>query len=177
MKKLIAIAVLALAGFTSTAQTTNAPAQPTFLLPANTPVLSILTNIPTVSLQAEQFGVQVATVMQGTTTFENSISFEYVIHTNFAVMAEIQNGGAGSSVVNSAGVFLKVRKAWSQYEVYGDMGGRRNWATGHWEGVAGIGAAYSPTPHLSCFVEQRLIATSAKNAPATETLMGIKLPF
>jgi hypothetical protein len=174
---LAALTALPLAATPSPAQTNSASAPPPAL--AAPPLLAILTNLPATSLGNERLSVCAGTVMRGTTSFENSLSARCVVRTNFAFAAEIQDGPS-SSVVDSFGLQVQVRKAWNAAEVYALMGGRRNWPLRKWEGVAGLGASWQPMPQstrIAVFAEQRIIAGALGSQPQTETVAGIRCPF
>lgn len=118
---------------------------------APTPIPSpqdIVTNLPSSSFTNATFELQIGT-RANNLNVENIIAGRFNITQKFFVGAEIQNGPA-STVIDLAGVSIGVRKPWDAAEVYGMVGGRRNWITPSnggkpaWEVTAGGGAAWRP---------------------------------
>lgn len=191
IKNLILSAVLTLAASlgVAEAQTNVAPVFPAApsntlteamlnpLIPLDTPVLSILTNIPTATFDAEKFGITVATVMQGSgSAFESSLAGEYILHTNFLIGAEIQSG-TGAQTVDKVRGFFGIREAWPNYEIFAHIGGGRDWVSGHWEGIGEFGASYKMTGSIACTALETLVVSDDNSRPNNETKVGFKLAF
>lgn len=164
------------------AQTTNAtPPVPT------PPVLSadLLANVPTVPLAQETVGLTVGTVMSGASAFKNIEILDYSFAKSFFAGAELVNSATAGSVLESGGLRAGVYKSFSTARVYGYLGGRRDWSVSKWQGIGGVGLAYTPfqsqtnsvMQKFSAVVEQRIVVSTGKGAPPTETVAGIRYSF
>lgn len=142
------------------------------------------TNLPTTTLADENVAVSTAAVMRGAAeSFESAILLDYTFKEHFFARAEIQNSDT-ANVVNSLALGGGVCKSWETAKAYGFLLGRRNWTTDRWEGVGGIGVAYSPLynagnllSNFSLFTEARIVVTDNRRQPATETLAGLRYSF
>lgn len=159
-----------------------------FVVPAKAqsgPIDNIITNLLSASLADETIGIATGPVMHGASTFDNALLVDYSFSkkTSLFLRAEIQNG-TSSDVVNSLGVGGGFYKSWSAARGYGFLMGRRNWNTRNWEGVGGLGVAYTPVQtsgstlaKFSLFAEERLVISRNNKQPGTETVAGIRYSF
>lgn len=148
----------------------------------------VLTNVPSASsFTNATLEVSVGAVMHGSSSFENSLSLRYNIGKTFFAGGEIQNGPA-SSVVDSAGLFVGVRKAFDTAEVYGQIGGRRTWISSPdgrpaWECLVGGGAAWRPVQgdgvlsKFALFTEVFFVGSQHSMRPEAETRAGVRYLF
>lgn len=180
MKKLIPILLFSLC-LTASAQTNTVPSLP---IPIS---LDFLTNIPTVTnFTQATFGLETGAKLQNS-TLENLIKGDLYLRTNWMISAEIENGPS-STVVDSLSLYGGYRKAWSNAEVYAELGGRRNWSTvgdigPGWQGVVLFGAAWIPITggHMSLLggIEIATPPTGAifNHAPKSTGRLGVKMLF
>lgn len=183
MKKILSIIGVAALLATSSYGQTPAPIMPPISSPGES-VSNILNNLPTVPIAQEKIGVSVGTLMHGNSTFSSATLIDYTIAKNFFVRGEVDAGNS-STGIEAAGIGGGICKTFSTARIWGVMEGRRNFTPGRWEGLAGIGAAWTPasgsTNILSNFsvgVEQRIVvATGQKGIPSTETFPFIRYSF
>ena len=140
-----------------------------------------LANVPTVPISEEKVAVSVGALMSGNSTFRNSDIVDYNFG-GFFVGAEIITAAETSGVLQAAGLRLGASKSWERAKLYGFLGGRRNWEQAAWEGVGGVGVAYTPVADgvlskFSIVTEQRIIVSDIEKAPPTETFLGIRYSF
>lgn len=142
----------------------------------------VLNEVPASSLVNEQFSLTVGSVMQGAAeSFESEVAVRYDVWKHLALSANIQSG-KGSSSIDSAALYVQVRKAWDAAELYGFAGGRRNWRDNRFEAVAGVGGTYSPLEggilsKLKLVVEERVVGASVAGRPFLETFTGVRYSF
>lgn len=152
----------------------NSQAQPNNPIPG-------LTNIQTAPLASETIGVQQAALMQGARSFESSTLVDYSFLKSLFARAEAISATSGTGVDSLAlgGGFYK---SWTSARIYGVMEGRRNWSTHNWEGLGGIGIAYTPVQfgvlqNFSIAGEERIVISNLKSTPGEETLAGLRYSF
>lgn len=148
---------------------------------AQTPA-DVLEAIPAASLANESFSVAVGSTMKGAAkAFESELSLRYDVWKHLGLAVNLQSG-KGSTSIDTAGVFVQVRKAWDTAELYGLAGVRWSWEASKPEAVAGIGATYSPATSglLSKFklvLEERIVGSELRTRPVIETFTGIRYSF
>jgi hypothetical protein len=180
---------LALTAVPARAQTvtTNANGLPNGagLAISTTNVEAVLGNLPqSSSFTNAQFEIFVGAVMQGDTSFNNSIELRYDITPTFFVSGQIQNSPA-ASVINAASLYVGLRKAWDTVEVWGKLGGGRDWSLATWKGEAWFGIAYAPfqsstssvLQNVSTFCEEGLIVSQSNKQPSNSTIGGVTYHF
>lgn len=99
---------------------------------------------------------------------------------------EEQNAAVGS-IAQSLSLYVGYRKAWSNAEVFGQIGGRRNWSASFdvpsWQVAGLIGCSWFPMSggKVALTGTASLLTSSTGNifrqAPAGEVTAGIKIPF
>lgn len=141
-----------------------------------------LGDIPTVPLAQERIGVSVGALMSGGSTFRNSEIVDFTFAKGLFVGAEITAASASANVLDSASLRGGFSKTWDKARAHGFLGGRRNWESQKWEGIGGVGLAYTPLTNgvmqnFSLVTEQRILVTNKKDAPPTETFFGIRYSF
>lgn len=123
-------------------------------------------------------------VMQGSSTFNNSLEIRYNITPTIFGSAQIQNSPAGS-VINAGSAYLGLRKAWDNTEVWLKLGGGRDWQISAWKGEAWAGIAYAPfhdssqgfLNKVSTFIEQGIIISKNSKQASTSTIAGVTYHF
>lgn len=140
----------------------------------------VLSNIPTVPLATEKIGISIGALMDGGSTFKNAEIVDYTFAKGIFARGELE-AASSSSVISSAGIGAGVSHSWDKARLYGFLEGRRNWDIAKWEGIGGVGVAYTPMTNgilakISTVVEQRIKVTSA-HAPPTETFIGLRWSF
>lgn len=189
MKKIIALSLIAVRLLTSAASAQTAPQMPGGPLAATNASgqLEVSTNInipQSTSFTNAKVEVFLGAVMQGASTFNNTIEARYNFTPSFFVGAQIQNS-PGASVINAASAYLGLRKAWDTTEVWAKMGGGRDWQLGAWKGEAWVGIAYAPFQDssqnflnkLSTYAEQGIILSQSSKQASTSTIGGITYHF
>lgn len=146
---------------------------------------NLLGNVPLTKLSQETVGVEVGTVMKGTSAFESSTAIIYDATKTFFIGGEMQNGTANNTV-DVLGMRAGFYKSFETARIEGFFEGRRNWNTHSWEGECGIGAAWAPmassnpggvAANFSLFAENALIITRAANRPGNESKAGVRYSF
>lgn len=159
--------------FTPPTETPASPAAAPSLSLSTSSILDLLTNIPTASSYTNaSIEVSLGAVMDGTgASFKNSIEVQKNFGQTFLLAGEIQNG-TGSSVIESAALYVGFRKAGLSWEIYGMGGLRRDWSNSKWDALLVGGVAYGP-----CYAEDAFIISSFKDQPSNELRAGVRLKF
>lgn len=181
----LAAAILGLTAIQAFGQTNQSGGTTTGFtpLPPVSP-MEILANIPQVPLANETVGVSQGTLMRGDSTFASATLVDYTFKTNFFARAEI-DAGPSSAGIEGIGLGGGLCKSWNYARMWGVMEGRRDFTPGKWDGIAGIGVAYTPSTNgvfanFSIMGEQRIVIEAGVKQhvePNTETVAGIRYSF
>lgn len=154
----------------------------------------ILANLPTTPLASETLGVSEGMGMRDDSTFISVTFIDYSFASKFFARAEV-DAGTGGGGIQGVGLGGGIYKTWTAARVWGDLGGRRDFASSpggeKWDGIAGVGVAYTPSTNgifanFSTFAEQRIVLSDDKTtgvkvkvqiSPHGELDWGIRYSF